>query len=129
MEIRSASSNNATTGNSVAARPNSMPQEDLVVKSSSSFPVNEEAYKTEKTEDTDKCSKESMETVTEGLNDFMHYLDTDLKFVLHQKTDRLIVQIVDIKTQKVLKEAPPKEILDVVAKIHDLVGALIDQKI
>jgi len=129
MEIRSASSNYATTGNAVAARPNSMPQEDLVVKSSSGFPVNEESYKTEKTGDADKCSKESMETVTDGLNDFMQSLNTNLKFVLHQKTDRLMVQIVDIKTQKVLREAPPKEILDVVARIHDLVGALIDQKI
>ena len=70
-----------------------------------------------------------METVTDGLNDFMQSLNTNLKFVLHQKTDTLMVQIVDIKSQKVLREAPPKEILDVVAKIHDLIGALIDQKI
>jgi flagellar protein FlaG len=128
MEIGSVSSNYAVTGNAAAARP-SMPQEDMVVKNSSSSLVNKEPYKTEKTGDADKCSKESMETVTDGLNDFMQSLNTNLKFVLHQKTDTLMVQIVDIKSQKVLREAPPKEILDVVAKIHDLIGALIDQKI
>ncbi|TWH45238.1 flagellar protein FlaG [Sporomusa sp. KB1] len=132
MEIKSTSSY-ATTGVALAVSPNNipqvmpqvMPQDEWSVKNSSSSQVSEELGKTG---DAD-LSTEKLENITDGLNDFMQYLNTNLKFVLHQKTDRLIVQIVDIKSQKVLKEAPPREILDVVAKIHDLVGALIDQKI
>ncbi|WP_094603821.1 hypothetical protein SPSIL_042310 [Sporomusa silvacetica DSM 10669] len=128
MEIKSTSSY-ATTGVALAVSPNNMPQvmpqDEWSVKNSSSSQVSEEMGKTR---DAD-LSTEKLEGITDGLNDFMQYLNTNLKFVLHQKTDRLMVQIVDIKSQKVLREAPPKEILDVVAKIHDLIGALIDQKI
>jgi len=128
MEIKSTSSY-ANTGGALAVSPNNIPQvmsqDDWLVKNSSSSQVSEEMGKTR---DAD-ISTEKLEGVTDGLNDFMQSLNTNLKFVLHQKTDRLMVQIVDIKSQKVLKEAPPREILDVVAKIHDLIGALIDQKI
>lgn len=129
MEIKSNSSY-AATGVALAVSPNTMPQvmpqDEWLVKNNSSSRVSGEM---EKMGEADNLSREKMENITDGLNDFMHSLNTNLKFVLHQKTDTLMVQIVDIKSQKVLKEAPPKEILDVVAKIHDLIGALIDQKI
>lgn len=87
---------------------------------------NEQA--TNKDENKDQLSKKNVEEITDGLNDFMQSINTDLRFVLHRKTDQLMVQVVDTKTNKVLREAPPKEILDTLAKIRDLVGALLDEK-
>jgi len=40
-----------------------------------------------------------------------------------------MVQIVDLKTQEVIKELPPEEMLDLEAKIHEMVGLLIDEKV
>jgi flagellar protein FlaG len=58
----------------------------------------------------------------------MEALNADLQFVLHEKTNRMMVKIVDIKTQKVLKEFPPHELLDTLAAISEYVGALLDKK-
>ncbi len=39
-----------------------------------------------------------------------------------------MVRLVDDKTQKVLKEFPPHEFLDMIAKIREHVGILLDTK-
>ena len=77
---------------------------------------------------TVKLSKKDLQDITEGLNDFMDSMNTDIKFVLHTKMKELVVQVVDTKTHKVLRESPPKEILDTLARIRDFVGALLDKK-
>lgn len=77
---------------------------------------------------TVKLSKQDLQDITEGLNDFMVSMNTDIKFVLHTKMKELVVQVVDTKTHKVLRESPPKEILDTLARIRDFVGALLDKK-
>lgn len=94
--------------------------------SSSDVANNEQAANRD--ENKDRLSKKNVEEITDGLNDFMQSINTDLRFVLHQKTDQLMVQVVDLKTNKVLREAPPKELLDTLAKIRDLVGAFLDKK-
>lgn len=102
------------------------PDVGVVAMNGSEATNNEQA--TNKDEKKDQLSKKNVEEITDGLNDFMQSINTDLRFVLHRKTDQLMVQVVDIKTNKVLREAPPKEILDTLAKIRDLVGALLDEK-
>lgn len=97
-----------------------------VVAAGSSDAVNNEQLTGK--EDKESLSKKNVEEITEGLNDFMQSINTDLKFVLHQKTDQLMVQVVDTKTHKILREAPPKELLDTLARIRDFVGALLDKK-
>lgn len=80
------------------------------------------------TNETVKLSKKELQDITEGLNDFMMSMNTDIKFVLHTKMKELVVQVVDAKSHKVLRESPPKEILDTLARIRDFVGALLDKK-
>lgn len=65
---------------------------------------------------------------TEALNSFFKLSHADLKLSLHQKTQTLMVQLVDTSNNKVLREFPPKELLDAMAKIHDYIGALLDKK-
>jgi len=76
-----------------------------------------------------KVSREELSAVSEVLNKFMSSLNADLQFVVHDKTKQLMVQLVDEKQQKVLKEFPPHEFLDTIAKIRDYVGVLLDRKV
>lgn len=62
------------------------------------------------------------------MNQMMTALNTDLRFSIHEKTNQLMVQMVDIKKDKVVKEFPPHEFLDMVAKIRDYVGMILDKK-
>ncbi|MPN54839.1 hypothetical protein SDC9_202516 [bioreactor metagenome] len=58
----------------------------------------------------------------------MEMINSDIQFQLHEKTKQLIVQVVDMRDGKVLKEFPPHELLDTMAKIQEYVGLLLDKK-
>lgn len=62
------------------------------------------------------------------MNKFLELINSDIKFVMHEKTHKLMVQVVDVRENKVLKEFPPHEMLDTLARISDYVGLLLDKK-
>ncbi|AFQ45763.1 flagellar protein FlaG [Desulfosporosinus meridiei] len=67
--------------------------------------------------------------MTEAVNKFIQAMDADIQFEVHEKTNQLMVQVVDRANNKVLKEFPSSEFLDTMAAIRDYVGILLDKKI
>ena len=47
---------------------------------------------------------------------------------IHEKTNRITIKIVDKKTKEVIREFPPEETLDMIAKAWELAGILVDEK-
>lgn len=54
---------------------------------------------------------------------------SDAKFGIHDKTNRIIIKLVDRETQEVIKEIPPERTLDLLAKRMELAGVLFDEKL
>jgi len=77
---------------------------------------------------TRKHSESDLADVTEELNNFMESMNTNIKFTLHTRTNELMVQVEDNKTHRILKECPAHELLDMVARMRDYVGGLLDKK-
>ena len=50
-------------------------------------------------------------------------------FGIHDATNRVTIKIVDKDTKKVLKEYPPEKTLDMIAKVWEMAGLLVDQKL
>ena len=75
-----------------------------------------------------KIDKKDLTPVTEAMNKFMEIMNANLEFSVHEKTHRLMVRLVDVKTNTILKEFPPHEFLDTIAKIQAYVGAILDKK-
>lgn len=73
-------------------------------------------------------SEQDIVKPTEDLNKIMQLVNADLKFEIHERTQRLMVRLVDTKTDKVLKEFPPHELLDTIASIREYIGILLDKK-
>ena len=73
-------------------------------------------------------SAEELKTMSYAMNRFVEMLTADLKFEVHEKTHEIMVKFVNTKTGEVLKEYPPKEYLDMIARIRDYVGIMIDKK-
>lgn len=73
-------------------------------------------------------TKEQAGQMTEEINKFMERLNTDIHFTLHEKTEQLMLQVVDRKNGEVIKEIPSEEMLDMIAKISEYVGVLLDKK-
>lgn len=49
-------------------------------------------------------------------------------FGIHEETNRVTIKIVDKESRKVLKEYPPEKTLDMIAKVWELAGLLVDEK-
>lgn len=74
-------------------------------------------------------SKEEMEKVVNGINAFLRPANTHLKFEFHDELKEYYVSIVDDVTQEVVKEIPPRKLLDMYAAMTDFLGILVDKKI
>jgi flagellar protein FlaG len=79
--------------------------------------------------DKELLDVQDLTKMTDALNKYFQVLNANIRFMLHEKTNRLIVQVVDQTNDKVLKEFPPHEFLDAMAAIRDYIGLLLDKKI
>ena len=55
--------------------------------------------------------------------------NTECVFGVHEATNRVTIQIVDKNTKEVIKEIPPEKTLDMIAKVWELAGILVDEKL
>ncbi len=49
-------------------------------------------------------------------------------FGIHDETNRVTIKIVDKETKEVIREFPPEETLDMIAKVWELAGLMVDEK-
>ncbi|PRX32591.1 flagellar protein FlaG [Orenia metallireducens] len=76
-----------------------------------------------------QLTKDKLQEDIESLNEAVKPFQQDLKFEIHEKSKRMMVKVMDLKKHKVIKELPPKEVLDMLGKIREMVGLIIDEKI
>ena len=53
---------------------------------------------------------------------------TQLEFSIHEKTKEIMVKVIDANTKEIIREIPPEKILDMVAKMLELSGILVDER-
>lgn len=71
---------------------------------------------------------EDIKKAVEKLNKFLEDNDTYVEYSVHEKFKDVMIKIIDKNTKEVIREVPPKKILDMVARMCELVGVLIDKK-
>ncbi len=72
------------------------------------------------------ASNEQIKKAVEQLNKNMSH--SEAVFGIHEATNRVTIKIVDKDTHKVIKELPPEKTLDMIAKVWELAGILVDEK-
>lgn len=73
-------------------------------------------------------SREDLESAVEDSNQLIFHDNEQFKFEIHERTNRIMVKLVNTETDEIIKEIPPEKILDLVASIWDLVGILVDER-
>lgn len=53
---------------------------------------------------------------------------TSFEFSIHEGTKQIMVKVLDRDTGEMIREIPPEKILDMVAKMWELAGILIDER-
>lgn len=49
-------------------------------------------------------------------------------FGIHDGTNRVTIKLIDKDTKEVIKELPPEKTLDMIAKVWEMAGILVDEK-
>ena len=83
----------------------------------------------EKQEYNQKELEEEVKESVKDVNEIVDKVKESLSFQIHEDTEELMVQVIDVNTDEVIKELPPEEMLDLKARIHEMVGILIDEKV
>ena len=76
---------------------------------------------------TIKGTNEQIKKAVEKLNKNM-LSHSEAVFGIHEATNRVTIKIIDKDTKKVLKEIPPEKTLDMIAKVWELAGLMVDEK-
>ncbi len=62
------------------------------------------------------------------LNDTAEAMQLSLRFLMHEGSERWMVQVIDIQQDEIVREMPPENVLNVVAQIQNLIGVLLDER-
>jgi flagellar protein FlaG len=73
-------------------------------------------------------SEEELREAVDKLNKTAVIFDRSLRFQIHDATHRTMVSVVDITKDKVIRQIPNEEVLDLVAKMEDYMGLIFDKK-
>jgi len=72
---------------------------------------------------------EEASALAELLNKVSAFYDRQLRFDVYEETNRVYVQVIDKRTQEVIRQIPPQEMLELSAKIKEMVGLFLDKYI
>ncbi len=72
-------------------------------------------------------SHASLEAAVKSINDFVSPMTRNVEFSLHKDSGRTIVKVVNSETQKVLRQIPDEEVLQISKTLDKLQDLLIKQ--
>jgi len=74
-----------------------------------------------------EITREALQEALRRINQGVSVLEKRLHFTLDERTERVVVQVIDRESNEVIKQIPPQELLDVLARIRQVVGMLFDE--
>ncbi|MCT8976137.1 flagellar protein FlaG [Clostridium sp. CX1] len=73
-------------------------------------------------------SEKDVKKAADKLNKLLEGKATHVEYELYGKSKELTIRIVNDKTKEVVREMPPKKLIDMVDKLCELAGVFVDQK-
>jgi flagellar protein FlaG len=77
-------------------------------------------------EPANKPVRQSIQGVADALERYFEAREIDLHIRVHEGTGRVMVQVLTKSEGKVIREIPPEELLNLAARIDELVGLLFN---
>lgn len=81
-----------------------------------------------KAENGDQPSDEEVKSAIKEANKRAVFGHASAQFSYHEATKRISVKIVDNDTKEIIREIPPEKTLDMISKMWELAGLVVDEK-
>jgi flagellar protein FlaG len=88
--------------------------------------VQEHGKNRQSTEQDQEQQNRKVRKAVETMNKSMG--STEALFGIHEGTNRVTIKIIDRETKEVIKELPPEKTLDMIEKVWEMAGILVDER-
>ncbi|MFD0617380.1 flagellar protein FlaG [Paenibacillus sp. GCM10027629] len=112
LEIRNSLKNSLTVSDNKDSNDRVLTSTELLHKRTNDLSISDAAF------------QKALEKVNKALNG----VATRLEFNVHKSTGDVMVKVINAETNEVVREVPPEKIVDLVAKLEELSGLIIDEK-
>lgn len=113
----------------VAIQPSHEPVSEVSKASNADASLKQLMLSQEKENEEKAIPKEKVQKAVDAINEFMTMQNHNSKFVMHEGLDRYYVQVVDSDTEEVIREVPPRKLLDAFYTMQKFLGMIVDEKI
>ncbi|GAW31870.1 flagellar protein FlaG [Carboxydocella sp. JDF658] len=72
--------------------------------------------------------EQMLQLVIEKANKVLEGSERHFEYEVHKPTNQVVISVIDDKTKEVIREIPPKKLLDIIAKLWELAGIIVDKK-
>ncbi len=73
--------------------------------------------------------KIELEKAVKKMNEFIKPVETSIQFELHEELNEYYVKVINKETEEVIREIPPKKLLDMYAAMAELIGIIINERV
>lgn len=137
MKIESGMMNTAAYTDMTTARPEVKPKVEpqmtngANVQPAEVFPLGKgtgtDAPAQEQTENPENASRR-IKNAVDHANKTMRHAKTKCEFSYHEETKRVSIKVIDEETEEVIREIPPEETLEMISRMWELAGLMVDEK-
>ncbi|MFJ8064163.1 flagellar protein FlaG [Psychrobacillus sp. NPDC096426] len=113
----------------VASQPRKEAVEEVANASMTENSLNQIMQAEQQANITEAIPKEKVQKAVDALNEFMTVQNRNSKFIMHDGLERYYVEVVDAETEEVIREVPPRKLLDAFYTMQKFLGMIIDEKI
>ena len=78
--------------------------------------------------DTQNVSTDDIKKAVSEINQKIRQTRTSCQYSYHEDTNRISITVVNEDTNEVIREIPPEKTLNMIAKVLELEGILVDEK-
>lgn len=138
MKIESGMMNTAAYTETATMRPEAKPKTEpqVTTNETNTQPVEvlpfgkgtgADAQAQEQGENPENASRR-IKNAVEHANKTMRHAKTKCEFSYHEETKRVSIKVIDEETEEVIREIPPEETLEMLSKMWELAGLMVDEK-
>ena len=112
---------------------NNSPTVEKVVQQGSQTTTKKQQSSVEKVQslviDNSDETKAKVQEAVNKMNEMLEVNNNTPKFMYHEGLERYYVTVVDRETEEIVKEIPPKKLLDAYYEMQKMLGMVVDEKI
>lgn len=138
MKIESGMMNTAVYTEAATVRPEAKPKAEPQMTTVGTNPqpvevlplgagTGADAQAQAQTENEENTSRR-IKNAVDHANQTMRHAKTKCEFSYHEETKRVSIKVIDEETEEVIREIPPEETLEMLSKMWELAGLMVDEK-